>query len=56
VLAVEDWAEIGRLHRAERMPIKVIASTGTTSASGRVLASVRIRLSSALTQPKGSSG
>jgi transposase len=25
VLSVEDWAEIRRLHRAERMPIKVIA-------------------------------
>lgn len=25
VLRVEDWAEIRRLHRAERMPIKVIA-------------------------------
>jgi transposase len=25
VLKVEDWAEIRRLHRAERMPIKVIA-------------------------------
>jgi transposase len=27
VLTVEDWAEIRRLHRAERMPIKVIART-----------------------------
>jgi transposase len=25
VLCVEDWAEIRRLHRAERMPVKVIA-------------------------------
>ena len=25
MLTVEDWAEIRRLHRAERMPIKVIA-------------------------------
>ena len=25
VLHVEDWAEIRRLHRAERLPIKVIA-------------------------------
>jgi transposase len=25
VLSVEDWAEIRRLHRAERMPIKIIA-------------------------------
>ena len=25
MLSVEDWAEIRRLHRAERMPIKVIA-------------------------------
>src|SRR5690348_16297724 len=25
VLCVEDWAEIRRLHRAEKMPIKVIA-------------------------------
>src|SRR5215210_2933236 len=25
VLSVEDWAEIRRLYRAERMPIKVIA-------------------------------
>jgi hypothetical protein len=25
VLHVEDWAEIRRLHRAERMPIKAIA-------------------------------
>ena len=24
-MSVEDWAEIRRLHRAERMPIKVIA-------------------------------
>jgi transposase len=24
-LSVEDWAEIRRLHRAERVPIKVIA-------------------------------
>jgi transposase len=27
VLAVEDWAEIRRLHRAEGMPIKAIART-----------------------------
>jgi transposase len=27
VLGVEDWAEIRRLHRAERLPIKVIART-----------------------------
>ena len=25
MLCVEDWAEIRRLHRSERMPIKVIA-------------------------------
>ncbi|HEU4908967.1 MAG TPA: helix-turn-helix domain-containing protein, partial [Propionibacteriaceae bacterium] len=25
MLSVEDWAEIRRLHRAERMPIKMIA-------------------------------
>ena len=25
MLCVEDWAEIRRLHRAEEMPIKVIA-------------------------------
>ena len=25
MLSVEDWAEIRRLYRAERMPIKVIA-------------------------------
>ena len=25
MLSVEDWAEIRRLHRAEKMPIKVIA-------------------------------
>ena len=25
MLSVEDWAEIRRLHRAERMPIKAIA-------------------------------
>ena len=25
MLAVEDWAEIRRLHRSEQMPIKVIA-------------------------------
>ena len=25
MLGVEDWAEIRRLHRAEQMPIKVIA-------------------------------
>ena len=25
MLAVEDWAEIRRLHRSERMPIKAIA-------------------------------
>jgi hypothetical protein len=25
VLSVEDWAEIRRLHRAEKMPVKVIA-------------------------------
>jgi transposase len=25
VLSVEDWAEIRRLYRAERMPIKIIA-------------------------------
>jgi hypothetical protein len=25
VLSVEDWAEIRRLHRAERMPIKQVA-------------------------------
>jgi transposase len=25
VLRVEDWAEIGRLHRSEAMPIKAIA-------------------------------
>jgi transposase len=28
VLSVKDWAEIRRLHRAERMPIKVIARVG----------------------------
>jgi transposase len=27
VLSVEDWAEIRRLHRAEGLPIKVIAQT-----------------------------
>jgi transposase len=27
VLSVEDWAEIRRLHRAEGMPIKMIART-----------------------------
>ena len=27
MLSVEDWAEIRRLHRAEGMPIKVIART-----------------------------
>jgi transposase len=27
VLSVEDWAEIRRLHRAEGLPIKVIART-----------------------------
>jgi transposase len=27
VLSVEDWAEIRRLHRAERLPIKMIART-----------------------------
>lgn len=27
MLSVEDWAEIRRLHRAERVPIKVIART-----------------------------
>jgi transposase len=27
VLTVEDWAEIRRLHRAEGMPVKVIART-----------------------------
>ena len=27
MLTVEDWAEIRRLHRAEGMPIKVIART-----------------------------
>ena len=27
MLSVEDWAEIRRLHRAEKMPIKVVART-----------------------------
>ena len=27
MLVVEDWAEIRRLHRAEGLPIKLIAST-----------------------------
>ena len=27
MLSVEDWAEIRRLHRAEGMPIKMIART-----------------------------
>ena len=27
MLNVEDWAEIRRLHRAERLPIKMIART-----------------------------
>jgi transposase len=27
MLSVEDWAEIRRLHRAEGLPIKVIART-----------------------------
>ena len=27
MLSVEDWAEIRRLHKAEGMPIKVIART-----------------------------
>jgi hypothetical protein len=39
MLSVEDWAEIRRLHRAERLPIKVIArvlgiSKNTASAPG----------------------
>ena len=25
MLSVEDWAEIGRLHRAEGMPVKAVA-------------------------------
>lgn len=29
-MSVEDWAEIRRLHRAEKMPIKVVASGGVT--------------------------
>ena len=31
MLAVEDWAEIRRLHRAEGLPIKLIARTLHTS-------------------------
>ena len=27
MLSVEDWAEIRRLHRAERLPIKLISRT-----------------------------
>ncbi|WP_293002570.1 hypothetical protein, partial [Mycobacterium sp.] len=27
MLSVEDWAEIRRLHRAEGLPIKLIART-----------------------------
>ena len=27
MLSVEDWAEIRRLHRAEKVPIKTIART-----------------------------
>jgi transposase len=27
VLAVEDWVEVRRLHRAENMPVKAIART-----------------------------
>jgi putative transposase len=35
VLCVEDWAEIRRLHRAEKMPIKVIARVlGCSKKSG----------------------
>jgi hypothetical protein len=28
VLSVEDWAEIRRLYRSERMPVKIIARVG----------------------------
>jgi hypothetical protein len=31
---VEDWAEIRRLHRAEQMPIKVIARDGVFAQHG----------------------
>src|SRR4029453_19267032 len=35
-LSVEDWAEIRRLYRAERMPIKVIARVvGCSKNTGR---------------------
>ena len=34
MLSVEDWAEIRRLHRAERMPIKVIAGGGVFEEHG----------------------
>jgi hypothetical protein len=37
---VEDWAEIRRLHRAERMPIRAIARAGGGSEHGA--AGVRI--------------
>ena len=36
VLSVEDWAEIRRLHRAEWMPIKVIARVNRPGFGGGI--------------------
>ena len=44
MLSVEDWAEIRRLYRAEKMPVKVIA---------RVLGISRNTVRAALASEKG---
>jgi hypothetical protein len=45
VLSLEDWAEIRRLHRAKRVPVKVIARVlGCSLAPASVGGSVQMRL------------
>ena len=44
-MSVEDWAEIRRLHRAKRVPVKVIARVlGCSLAPASVGGSVQMRL------------
>jgi transposase len=54
VLSVEDWAEIRRLHRAERMPIKVIARATGCSRNTVMNALVAVAPPAYRRRPRGS--
>ena len=48
MLSVEDWAEIRRLHRAEGLPIKVIARVlASAERAAATISGARFNLSSA---------